>query len=272
MLSLSQYILEASDIQRLDIKELTNEIMRELYNDSFNPDIEEFSGITTTDVPEEVTITSKASTFVVEVPTFSKPNIPAYKFKRTVYKIGGAGGWGGRKILSYNIDDATDKKLGYSSNYTQNDWIASKVGSIISHYLKNKNLDITAGYTVKCIQIKDTKKYDFDCAEFDKFLKKEMSTEDILDWKTSLNKNKLFIHIQLETGKGYGMSHNEESFEFYLSGKGYLPNTKLNPKKYTADSIVENIAQLLNEFFESNNIPFNKRPTALIINTYQDLE
>ena len=107
-------------------------------------------------------------------------------------------------------------------------------------------------------------------------MKKEISKDkncgkNILYWDIT-NKNSLIIDIQLETGKGYGSYHREETYEYNLTGEGYLTTKKLNMDYSTSDLIANKFIYELNWFIKSKNIPFNQRPPIVIINTYQDLE
>lgn len=274
MKTLTQYINEASsDINRLNINDLKTYIDERLYSPYC--DIDGFSDVTEDDFPEGYEIVIGSTNFVIEIPTFQTPNITAYKYKRNMRKIGGAGGWGGRKILQYGLDSNTSKKMGYSSEYTKNDWIADKMGAIVANYLKSNNYDIPGGYSIKCTKVKNVKNIAFDCKALDDYIKKELPEEykeDVLNWNIAMNKNAIVIDIQLETGKGYSRSHNKETYEYNLTGEGYLTTQKLNTKNSVSDSTADRFIYELNWYLKVKHIPVNQRPSTVIINTYQNLE
>ena len=120
--------------------------------------------------------------------------------------------------------------------------------------------------------------YDLDCKSYDKFmedylLKKveyhntKIDREDIIGWESKMEKNELYVYLQLETGKGYSTNYREKTYNFTWSDHYYDCDKKLYDKDYEAQ-IVRKFISGLEEFVKSKS----ELPEKVHIRVSQELE
>lgn len=118
----------------------------------------------------------------------------------------------------------------------------------------------------------------FDCKGYDKFMKtylpkrveyhQQIDPEDILYWNSTIKDNKLYIEIELPTGKGYGSHHRRTEYNCTLKGPSYECDRKL----YTNDDEAQIVRKFTGGIKAFMNDDFTKTPEKVIITVSQELD
>lgn len=120
--------------------------------------------------------------------------------------------------------------------------------------------------------------YDLDCKSYDKFMEEyllkkaeyhntKINREDIIGWESKIEKNELYIYLQLETGKGYSTNYREETYNFIWNKSYYNCDKNLNDKDYEAQ-IIRKFISGLQEFIKTKS----ELPEKVHIIVSQELE
>lgn len=118
----------------------------------------------------------------------------------------------------------------------------------------------------------------FDCKGFDKFMMKHLpvkkeyfqiiNPDDIIDWESNIQNNKLYIRIELPTGKGYSSHYRSTDYICTLKGASYSCDRSLYDRDWEAQ-VVRKFMDGVKTFVNND---YTKIPENLIITVAQELD